>query len=181
MTTLNGLPAHALLVHAIVVLVPLTAVLLVLTTLWPAARQRLGIANAVLATVTLAAVPLTTEAGDWLEHHVQRSALVSQHTNLGDTLLPWVGGLFLIAVAVVARDLLGARQHSTARGPGTAAATELRRLPIGGRAVTAALAALAIVVGAGAVVDTYLIGESGARAAWTDHFSQQQLWGRQQG
>jgi len=181
MTTLNGLPAHALLVHAVIVLVPLTAVLLVLTTLWPAARQRLAIANAVLATVTLAAVPLTTEAGDWLEHHVQRSALVSQHTQLGDTLLPWAGGLFLVAVAVAARELLRTRLRSTAHGPGTAAATELRRLPIGGKAVTAALAALAIVVGVGAVVDTYLIGDSGARAAWTDHFSQQQLWGRPQG
>ena len=181
MTTLNGLPAHALLVHAVVILVPLTAVLLVLTALWPAARQRLGIANAVLAAVTLAAVPLTTGAGDWLEHHVQRSALVSEHTHLGDTLLPWVGGLFLITVAVAVRELLEARQRSAARGPGTAAASELRRLPIGGRTVTAVLAALAIVVGAGAIVDTYRIGDSGARAAWTDHFSQQQIWGRQQG
>jgi hypothetical protein len=37
MGTVNGLPAHILLVHAIVVLLPLAALLLVLTAVWPAA------------------------------------------------------------------------------------------------------------------------------------------------
>jgi len=34
-------------------------------------------------------------------------------------------------------------------------------------------AVLAAAVSVGAVVDVYQIGESGARAAWTGHFSQQ--------
>ena len=42
MQTVNGLPAHVLLVHAIVVLLPLSALLLALTALWPAARRRLA-------------------------------------------------------------------------------------------------------------------------------------------
>ncbi len=41
MSTFNGLPAHVLLVHFIVVLAPLTAVLAILCAVWPAARQRL--------------------------------------------------------------------------------------------------------------------------------------------
>jgi hypothetical protein len=40
-TTIGGLPAHILLVHAVVVLVPLAALLVVLVTAWPAARARL--------------------------------------------------------------------------------------------------------------------------------------------
>ena len=40
MSTVNGLPAHVLLVHAVVVLVPLTSLLLVLVAVWPAARRR---------------------------------------------------------------------------------------------------------------------------------------------
>ncbi len=40
MTTVGGLPAHILLVHAVVVLVPLSALLIVLVTTWPAARAR---------------------------------------------------------------------------------------------------------------------------------------------
>jgi hypothetical protein len=48
MTTINGLPAHVLLAHAIVVLLPLSAVLLVLTALWAPARRRLAGPNALL-------------------------------------------------------------------------------------------------------------------------------------
>lgn len=40
MSTINGLPAHVLLVHAVVVLVPLTAIMLVLAAFWPSARRR---------------------------------------------------------------------------------------------------------------------------------------------
>lgn len=41
MDAINGLPAHVLLVHFIVVLTPLTAVFAILCVLWQAARQRL--------------------------------------------------------------------------------------------------------------------------------------------
>lgn len=181
MTTLNGLPSHVLLVHAVVVLVPLAAGLVVFTSLWPRSGTRLRIVAAALAAVTLALVPVTTEAGEWLEHHIQRSDLVRQHTALGDTLLPWVAGLLLVAVALVVRDRLPLRRDPRAGGPGTTSAARIRRGPVGGKPVTAALAALAIAAAAGAVVDTYRIGESGARAAWTGHFSEQQVWGRQRG
>ena len=39
----NGLPIHILLVHAVVVLVPLAALLTMLSAVWPAARRRIGI------------------------------------------------------------------------------------------------------------------------------------------
>jgi hypothetical protein len=39
LTTISGLPAHVLLVHALVVLAPLTALLEILCALWPAARR----------------------------------------------------------------------------------------------------------------------------------------------
>ncbi|WP_006243300.1 hypothetical protein [Mycolicibacterium tusciae] len=41
MSTLDGLPAHVLLVHFVVVLAPMTAVLLVVCAVWPAAQRRL--------------------------------------------------------------------------------------------------------------------------------------------
>lgn len=61
MGTVNGLPAHILLVHAIVVLLPLAALLLVLTALWPAARRRLAGPNAILSLLVLALVPVHHE------------------------------------------------------------------------------------------------------------------------
>src|SRR4051794_38395489 len=99
MSTINGLPAHVLLVHAIVVLLPLSAVLLVLTALWPAARRRLAGLNALLSLLVLVLVPITTEAGEWLENHVTESELVERHTELGDTAL-WVA-LPLAAMALM--------------------------------------------------------------------------------
>src|SRR5258707_2811623 len=62
LSTFNGLPAHVLLVHFIVVLGPLTAVLAIVCTFWPAARQRLVWLDLRLAVVTAALTPLTQGA-----------------------------------------------------------------------------------------------------------------------
>ncbi|MEW2249320.1 DUF2231 domain-containing protein [Streptomyces sp. NPDC014776] len=160
MSLVNGLPAHILLVHFVVVLVPLTALALVAGALWPKAAQRMGVVLPLLALVTLVSVPLTTGAGEWLERHVGRDPLVRRHAELGDGLLPWAGGLFVLAVAVwwVTRR---ATARAAAAGAGGVAAP-----------VRIAAAALALVVSAGAVVDVYRIGDSGAKAAWHDGFSQ---------
>ena len=100
MSLINGLPAHVLFVHLVVVLVPLSALALVVAAVWPQAARRLGLALPVLAFAALATVPLTTQAGEWLERHVGSDALVRRHAELGDGLLPWAGGLFLLATAV---------------------------------------------------------------------------------
>lgn len=100
MNTINGLPAHILLVHAIVVLVPLAAFLLVLTALWPAARRRLAGPNAILAVGSLALIPITTQAGEWLDRHVQRTTLIERHVHLGDTALLFSLPVTLLALVV---------------------------------------------------------------------------------
>jgi hypothetical protein len=178
-STLGGLPAHALLVHAVVVLVPLTAVLLVLVALWPAARNRLNQLTASLSALALISVPLTTSAGEWLEHHVPRTPLVRAHTHLGDTMLPWAIGLFVLAGAIALREHLRARatlsNTALVDGPGAATATPsgAHADGFGGRTATLALAVLAVVVAVGSIVTVYRIGDSGARAAWTGQFSEQ--------
>ena len=166
MTTIAGLPAHVLLVHVVVVLVPLTALVTVLVTVWPAARARLAVASAVLAVVALVSVPLATNAGEWLEHELPRTDLIRTHTQLGDTLLPWAIGLTVIALAVAAREIAAAR--AAARQPVGAGAPAERLEPArwGGRNVTIALAVLAVIAAVGSVVMTYRIGDSGAQAVW---------------
>jgi len=62
MTVVNGLPAHVLLVHFIVVLAPLTALLVMLCALWGAARRHLVWLTLVLAIVTTVLTPITIEA-----------------------------------------------------------------------------------------------------------------------
>jgi hypothetical protein len=153
MTTVNGLPAHILLVHAIVVLLPLSALLLVLSALWPAARAKLAGPNAILAVLVVLLVPITTDAGEWLERRVTRTPLVSTHTELGDTAI-WVA----IPVAVLAL-LVWWRRRETGR-PGRTF------LGPASKAVTVTLAALSIAAAGAAVFDIYRIGDSGAQATW---------------
>ena len=100
MTTINGLPAHALLVHFIVVLAPLTAALAILSALWPAARQRLVWLVFALAVTTSILTPITTQAGEWLEHRSGRSPLLHAHTELGDTMI-----YFSLALVVAAASI----------------------------------------------------------------------------
>ncbi len=176
MTTVNGLPAHVLLVHAVVVLVPLTSLVLLLVAFWPAARRRLAVAGAVLAVVTLVTVPLTTDAGEWLEHRLPSTPLLRAHTELGDSLLPWAIGLAIVGIALGGRELLLSRRDPAGpptEGPGAARRTHAQPSRSGSRdvAVTIILAILTVVVSVGAVGTTYQIGDSGARAAWTGKVS----------
>ena len=86
-TTFNGLPSHVLLVHFIVVLAPLTALLAILSAVWPAARRRLVWLVLGLAVLNAVLTPITTQAGEWLERRIGRSPRLHTHTELGDTML----------------------------------------------------------------------------------------------
>jgi hypothetical protein len=164
MNLINGLPAHVLLVHAVVVLVPLSALTLVICALWPQAARRLGLALPLLALVTLATVPLATQAGEWLERHVDSDPLVRRHAELGDGMLPWALGLFVLAAGVwwISRRT-GAPQSRELSGARSGARS--------GSVLHVTAAVLSVVVAAGAIVDVYRIGESGAKAAWHDAYS----------
>ena len=162
MTTVNGLPAHVLLVHAIVVLLPLSALVLVLTALWPAARGKLAGPNAVLSVVVVVLVPITTEAGEWLERRVASTPAVRAHTELGDPAL-WV------AVPVAALALLvWWRRRESLRTP---EAGRRAVLAPASTAVTVVLSVLAVAAAGAAVYDVYRIGDSGAQASWQGQFS----------
>ncbi|MCI4674680.1 DUF2231 domain-containing protein [Candidatus Mycolicibacterium alkanivorans] len=150
MSTFNGLPAHVLFVHFIVVLAPLTAVLAIVCAVWPAARERLVWLVLALSLVTAVLTPLTTEAGEWLQHRVARSPLVDTHVELGDTMIFFSGAL------VIATALL-TLQHVRA-GRGKALSTML----------SAAIAVFVVLAGVGTFVQVYRIGDSGAKATWSE-------------
>ncbi|MFD9812108.1 DUF2231 domain-containing protein [Streptomyces sp. NPDC059080] len=158
---INGIPAHILLVHVVVVLVPLTALALILCAVLPSVMRRFGLALPVLALVSLISVPLTTQAGEWLERHVDRDPLVRAHTALGDELLPWALALFLVSTAVWWSYRRATRHAADSVGSTSAVALPLR--------LTAAV--LSVVIGVGAGVQVYRIGDSGAKAAWHDGYS----------
>ncbi|WP_405746792.1 hypothetical protein OG422_27585 [Streptomyces sp. NBC_01525] len=158
---INGIPAHILLVHVVVVLVPLTALALILCAALPSVMRRFGLALPVLALVSLISVPLTTHAGEWLERHVDSDPLVRAHTALGDELLPWALALFLVSTAV-----WWSYRRAAHHAPDSAGSTSAVALPL---RLTAAV--LSVVIGVGAGVQVYRIGDSGAKAAWHDGYS----------
>ncbi len=173
MTTINGLPAHVLLVHAIVVLLPLSSLLLVLSGLWPAARRKLAAPNAILAVLVVILVPITTDAGEWLERRIASTPLVRTHTELGDTAL-WVA----IPVALLALVVWWRQRESTTAVPepegsgGTAVATRRKTfLAPTSTTVTTVIAVLTVLAAGAACYDIYRIGDSGAQASWQGQFT----------
>jgi hypothetical protein len=162
---IGGLPAHILLVHALLVFVPLTGLLTVLHAAWPAVGRRLGLVTPVLALVTLVLVPVTTRAGEWLRTQIPANAAIDRHAQLGNNLLPFVIGLFVAAVGVwwyarttrSAPPVFGDERRDGPRGYG----------------ITAVVTIVALLVAGAAVFQLYRVGESGSKAVW-GYIAQQQ-------
>jgi hypothetical protein len=150
MWTFHRLPAHILLNHVIVVLGPLTAILMIICALWPAARRRLVWLVLALAVITVIVTPLTIKAGEWLGDRVDETPAADTHMDLGETAI-----YFSVALVVAAALLAG-----------------LHVLLERGRAVQPVvhglIAVVVIVVSAAMMYQVYRIGESGARAVWGD-------------
>lgn len=160
---INGLPAHVLLIHFVVIVVPLAALCALLAVAWPAARRRLGIVTPLIALAALVSVPLTTEAGEWLEERVAETPLSEAHVEIGESLLPWAIALFLLAAAHWAwfRYVSAPDSRFSRVVPGRQAR----------RVITLVLAAAIGVAAVGSVVTVVLIGESGVRAVWSGNVS----------
>lgn len=141
---INGLPAHALLVHLVVVLLPLTALGAVAVSVWPAAQRKLTFLVPLGAVVGLVAVPVTTRAGNDLAAHLGNPAFINHHRSLGSMVLPWAAAL---AVTTLAQWLL------LRRGTSRAVRTTVAVLVVGSAVGTAVIVALA--------------GDAGARAVWS--------------
>ncbi|WP_295781006.1 DUF2231 domain-containing protein, partial [uncultured Microbacterium sp.] len=146
MWQIAGLPAHPLLVHAVVVLIPLAALMVVVGSVWPAARRRLGILTPIVALVALVFVPLAKEAGEALERQVPESAVLERHTELGDQLLPWAIGLFVVAAGQWLWFRLRERRGERRSAPGRS------------RVLTLVIAVVAIVVSVGTTVSVVQVG-----------------------
>jgi hypothetical protein len=151
MTTIAGIPAHALWVHAIVVLAPLVALLEILNAVWPAARQRLAWLVLALAATVLVLTPIAANAGAWLyDQESQHRPILEEHAARGSWMI-----LFSIALLVVA--ILQAGQHWL----------ESRSKPPK-RILAVIVAVAAVVVGVSSIVAVVRIGDAGSHAVWGD-------------
>lgn len=161
--TVFGLPTHALVVHAVVVLLPVAALGGLAVVARPKVRERFGLLVALLAVVVVPSVVVATQSGEKLQARVsatfgpgaasaREAELMQQHTRIGDNLLPWA---VVLAVGLVAALVL---------------ARMARRTNPAGWVRPGGWVASALIV-VGAVVSLYWvirIGDAGARAAWSD-------------
>lgn len=155
--SLLGLPAHPLVVHGAIVLVPLVAVGTVIVALWPKARGVFGWANAVLSVAAFGFVGLAQKSGEALADHVAPTALTREHVAMGEAVLPWAFVIMGVAWSVMAVHWYLGRTATPASAP-----------PPWYRPISLVLAGLALVAALGATVQVYRVGHSGARATW-DH------------
>jgi hypothetical protein len=143
---IGGLPLHPLVVHAVVVLLPLSAVGAVLVAARPRWARPYGPLVALGALAAAASAVVAVQAGNALEAELgytgEALELLSEHGRWG----LWTRNLAL-AFAVLALVATGL----AFRRPGTAAR---------------AVAALAAVVGLAATVFAVLAGETGATSVW---------------
>jgi hypothetical protein len=156
---LFGLPAHPLLVHAVVVLVPLCALGVAVSALWPAARWRLAWVVLGLTIVSVALVPFATGSGEVLEEMVKENGLVERHAELGDDYLPYAFGLLVGAVGVAGLQWI----EGGPAGQGGFHAPR-RHAP---RWLVIVVIVVALVSSSAATYQMVLVGHSGAAATWS--------------
>ena len=164
MLTVDGIPAHPLVVHAVVVLLPLAAVGTLLVVARPLWRRQLGVWVLLLALAGTAAVPVAQQTGAQLAESLGGGGpLVMEHAMRASTLLlPALVFLALLAATV----LVGRRADvlsGDAPGAAHAVATRTVHAAAGHARSSGVLAALAGLVVTGLVV---WIGHAGSAAVW---------------
>jgi uncharacterized membrane protein len=150
--TINGLPVHALVVHAVVVLLPLLSVITVVFVIRP--RWRKELPWAILGNAAaLAAAYVAKESGEKLQDRLSTqlgSPVATWHAHLGASL--WYFALAQLVASIVAFLLIRSRSER-ARTPKPAIALAI---------------VLTLAAGVAATVWTYRVGDSGAQAVWND-------------
>jgi hypothetical protein len=105
-------------------------------------------------------VPLASETGEGLERSVPPSALVEQHAELADSLLPLMIGVTAVAVAQWWLNRRSRVVADSSAGHGSGGSSRQR-------AVSVAVAVVALLVSVGTLVQVGRIGHSGAKAVWS--------------
>ena len=162
--TVLGLPVHVLVVHAVVVLGPVTGLTAVAYAVRPPWRRALRVPLAAVAVLAALAATVAAQSGEALQQRLVRlgvggSALeaITVHAERGELARNVAIGaavvVLLATLGLLRPEVAGARPGDT--GPGGPAA----------RTVVAVLLALA---GLGLVVTTTLAGHSGSVAVWSE-------------
>jgi hypothetical protein len=173
--TIGGLPAHPLLVHAVVVLLPLAAVCAVALALLPRWRRKYGWPVLLLTAVAVGVVPITEKTGEQLLDRltVLDSPLIQRHTDLGQALMPYALGFGVAVILLLVAGRLADREHTAqAAAQQPVPAEESDPAEVGStvpkvwRRVAMLASVLVVVTAVATTVQVVRVGDSGANAVW---------------
>jgi len=142
----RGLPVHALVIHAAVVLLPLSALCVLLLAAVPSWRSRYGIPVLALSTAAVLSVPVVHLSGKWLRDQLRYPPESFQHGLLGDDVIWYALVFWILTVLLIVLD----------RSRGT------------GGTVVLVVAILAGVASVAMTVQVVRVGDAGAQSVWKD-------------
>lgn len=152
--TINGLPLHPLVLHAAVILVPLTLVFAALLFV-PRIRKSMTILAGATAVVAFIFVVISKETGEDLEELLPESAAIEAHAELAEWIVP-------LTIATAA--LLGVL--ALLELPWPRALVRVRAWIDKRTWVLPALRIAGLILSIASVIDIVFIGDSGAAAVW---------------
>jgi len=167
-----GLPVHPLVVHAAVVLVPLAAIVVAVCAAVPRTRRRLAWPAAVGAAVATLAAVVADQTGESLQARVPDTTLIREHATVAKlvvlSMVATTGAALLLAYVQWWRaDAPVAPWLRLPTGLVRAARPRVLAGVVHQAWLLPAVVALALVMSAGAVVSTAVVGHLGAKAVWS--------------
>jgi hypothetical protein len=156
----NGIPVHPLVVHAVVVLLPLAVLGTIVIAVVPRWRVPYGPLVVAVAFVATVLIPVATSSGEALQERVGE---VEHHAEMGDMLI-WFAIPLLVLVTALwwlarrsGRADVDSRSTAVAVGSWASSTT-----------LVSVVAALAVIAALGNIFQVYRVGDSGAKAVWSD-------------
>jgi len=150
MDIVNGLPAHAVLLHFVVVLVPLTALLVIVCGIWSAARRgQLMWLTLLMAAATMVLTPITINAGQWLyDLRTEATPILQEHAERGSTMNYFSAALLVVAIGLLVLRMAERRSEKP-------------------RMVTRIVVGIVVLaVGISSMIQIYRVGDAGAQSVW---------------
>ncbi len=163
---LFGLPAHPLLVHIPVVLVPLASLGLVVIAVSAAARAKIGWYVLGLSFIAAAGTLFAANSGESLQQDVARSATLREHTQLGDQMQPIAVVLLLATAAVMSVSWYYNRKAKQAAADGSSTGGPSSGVVQMGSALRIGMVVVSMAVAGLSTVWVARTGHEGAKATW---------------
>jgi len=162
--TIFDLPSHAFFIHLPLVLVPVTALVMLVLALRPSWRRRFGPALAVATLIGAIATIIAAASGEELNDALRDRIgdLADDHQTLGETTRLFAVLFFVAVAAMASYDRWGRGQDAEVLADEPSGGATLSRHDIIGWG----LAALALVLGTLAAIWMFRTGHEGSRIVW---------------